>query len=110
MLFILTNSLQKLKLQKFHGTLIIFLCRLDFFSATNTFIFLLKKKKKNRFKENANTFSKISITQENITISRQNFLFLLKAQKKSNQFSGSYWWGNTKSSFKEIGNHHSRKY
>ena len=34
-----------------------------------------------RFKENAKILSKNSTTQENITISRQNLLFLLKTQK-----------------------------
>ena len=36
---------------------------------------------KSRFKENAKILSKSSTTQENITISRQNLLFLLKTQK-----------------------------
>ena len=41
--------------------------------------------------------SKISITQENISISIKNLLFLLKKATSS----ASVWWGNTKSSFKE---------
>ena len=53
-----------------------------------------------RFKENAKILSKISTTQENITTSRQNFLFLLKTQKNNHSLA-SDWWENTKSSSKE---------
>ena len=41
--------------------------------------------------------SKISTTQENISVSIKNLLFLLKKATSS----ASVWWGNTKSSFKE---------
>ena len=63
------------------------LCKRGFSSATKTY-FLIKNTKynhssasdwleytKSRFKENAKILSKNSITQENITISRQNFFF-----------------------------------
>ena len=86
MLFLLTDSPQKLKLEK--------LCNPEFSSATKTFLFLLKKQKNNHssandwweytkshFKENAKIFSNNSTTQENIAISRQNLLFLLKTEK-----------------------------
>ena len=112
--FLLTDSPQKLKLEKVSCYLNnSFLCKLEFSSATKTFIFLLKKQKNNhslgsdwweytkpRFKENAKIFSENSSTQENITISRQNLLFSLKIQK-NNHSSASDWWGNTESSFKE---------
>ena len=45
-------------------------------------------------------FSKNSTTQENIRISRQYLLFLLKTHK-SNHSSASNWSGNTKSIIKE---------
>ena len=62
------------------------LCKPEFFSASENFLFLLKTHTKNNyssasdcwkytksfFKENAIIFSKNSTTQENITISRQN--------------------------------------
>ena len=67
MLFLLTDSLQKLKL---HGTLI--------------FLFYVSPSSpplQCHFEENAKILSKNSTTQENITISRQNLLFLLKTQK-----------------------------
>ena len=70
------------------------LCKPEFSSSTKTFLFLLKNKKNNhssasdrseyaksRFIKNTNIFSKNCITQENITISKQNLLFLLKTQK-----------------------------
>ena len=76
------------------------------------FFFLLKTQKNNhssasywweytksRFKENTKIFSKTSNTQENITNSRQNLLFLLKT--KNNHSLASDWLGNTKSNFKE---------
>ena len=70
MLFLLTDSLQKLKLEKIHGALII----LFYVSPSSPPL-------QSRFKENAKILSKNSTTQENITISRQNLLFLLKTQK-----------------------------
>ena len=80
MLFLLTNSPQKLKLKKFRGTLII----LFYVSPSSTqlqkfFFFLLKKQKNNHFSASdwweetnvrARTFSKNSTTQENIKILR----------------------------------------
>ena len=88
------------------------LCKPEFSSATKTF-FLSKIQKNNhssasdwwestksRFTENAKIFFKNSTTQENITISRQNLLSLLKTPK-NNHSSASEWWGNTKSSFKK---------
>ena len=70
MLFLLTDSPQKLKLEKVHGALII----LFYVSPSSPPL-------QSRFKENAKILSKNSTTQENITISRQNLLFLLKTQK-----------------------------
>ena len=70
MLFLLTDFLQKLKLEKIHGALII----LFYVSPSSPPL-------QSRFKENAKILSKNSTTQENITISRQNLLFLLKTQK-----------------------------
>ena len=70
MLFLLTDSPQKLKLEKVHDTLVI----LFYVSPSSPPL-------KYRFKENAKILSKNSTTQENITISRQNLLFLLKTQK-----------------------------
>ena len=69
MLFLLTDFPQKLKLGKVHGALII----LFYISPSSPPLQL-------RFKENAK-ISKNSTTQENITISRQDLLFLLKTQK-----------------------------
>ena len=89
MLYLLTDSPQKLKLGKVHGTLII--------------IFYVSPSApplESRFKENAKILSKNSTTQENIIISRQNLLFLLKTLK-NNHSSASDWWENTKSSVKE---------
>ena len=70
MLFLLTDFPQKLKLEKVHGALII----LFYVSPSSPPL-------QSRFKENAKILSKNSTTQENITISRQNLLFLLKTQK-----------------------------
>ena len=70
MLFLLTDFPQKLKLEKVHGALII----LFYVSPSSPPL-------QSRFKENAKILSKNSTTQENITISRQNLPFLLKAQK-----------------------------
>ena len=53
-----------------------------------------------RIKENAKILSKNLATQENITILRQNLIFLLKTNK-NNHPSASDWWENTKSSFKK---------
>ena len=64
MLFLLTDFTQKLKLQKVHGTLLI--------------LFYVRSSSpplQSRFKENAKILSKNSITQENITFSRQNLFF-----------------------------------
>ena len=69
MLFLLTDSHQKLKMEKVHGALII----LFYVSPSSPL--------QSRFKENAKILPKNSTTQENITISRQNLLFLLKTQK-----------------------------
>ena len=73
MLFLLTDSPQKLKLEKVHGALIIF-CSVSPSSP------LLQS----RFEDNAKILSKNSPTEENITISRQNFHFLLKKKHKKN--------------------------
>ena len=70
MLYLLTDSLQKLKLEKVHGVLIFL-----FYVSPNS------PPLQSAFKENAKILSKNSTTQENITISRQNLLFLLKTQK-----------------------------
>ena len=70
MLFLLTDFPQKLKLEKVHGALII----LFYISPSSPPL-------QHRFEENAKILSKNSTTQENITISRQNLLFLLKTQK-----------------------------
>ena len=70
MLFLLTDSPPKLKFEKVHVNLIIFF-----------YVSLNSPQLKSRFKENAKILSKNSTTQENITISRQNLLFLLKTQK-----------------------------
>ena len=106
-LFLSTDSPQKLKLEKIHGTLII----LFYVSPSSPQLqkLFIKNTKNNyssasdcweytkyRFKENAKTLPKNSTTQQNITISR--LLFLLKTQKTSS--SASVWWGNIKSSFK----------
>ena len=66
----MTDFPQKLKLEKVHGALII----LFYVSPSSPPL-------QSRFKENAKILSKNSTTQENITISRQNLLFLLKTQK-----------------------------
>ena len=71
MLFLLTDSPQKLKLEKVHGALII----LFYVSPSSPPL-------QSRFKENAKILSKNSTTQENITISRQSFLFFIKNTKK----------------------------
>ena len=89
MLFLLTDSPQKLKIDKVHGALII----LFYVSPTSPPL-------QSCFKENAKILSKNSTTQEKITISRQNSLFLLKTQK-NNYSSARDWWENTKSSFIE---------
>ena len=70
MLFLLTNSPQKVKLEKVHGALIILF-----------YVSPISPALQSRFKENAKTLSKNSTTQENITISTQNLIFLLKTQK-----------------------------
>ena len=102
MLFLLTDSSQKLKLQMFHGTLIILFYVSPSSPQLQGLLFFIKKKQKNnnhsspsgwweytksRFKENTNIFSKNSTSQENITIWRQNLLFLIKNTKKQPFFS-----------------------
>ena len=79
MLLLLTDSRQKLKLEKVHDALIV----LFYLSPSSPPL-------QSHFKENANILSKNSTTQENITISRQNLLFLLKTQKNnhSSQVTG----------------------
>ena len=72
MLFLLTDSPQKLKLEKVHGALII----LFYVSPISSLL-------QSRFRENAKILSKNSTTQENITILSQNSLFLLKTQKNN---------------------------
>ena len=89
MLFLLTDSPQKLKLKKVQGALII----LFYVSPSSPPL-------QSRFKANAKILTKNSTTQENITISKQNYPFLLKTQKGKNS-SASDWWENTNSSFKE---------
>ena len=88
MLFLLTGSTQKLKLEKVHGALLFYV------SPSSPPL-------QSRFTENAKILSKKFTTQENNTISRQNLLLLLKTQRNNNHFSASDWWENTKSSFKE---------
>ena len=83
MLFLLKDSLQKLKLEKTHGILIILFYVTSSSAQLQRICFFVKNKKSNHpsasawwvytkscFKENAGTFSKISFTQENIRISR----------------------------------------
>ena len=70
MLFLLTDSPQKLKLKKLQGALIILF-----------YVIPSSPPLQSRFKENGKILSKNSTIQENITISRQNLLFLLKTQK-----------------------------
>ena len=62
--FLLTDSPQKLKLEKVHSTLIIFF-----------YVNPSSPPLQSRFKENANILSKNSTIQENITISRQKLHF-----------------------------------
>ena len=114
MLFLLADSPQKLKLEKIHGTLII-LFYVSPSSPQLQTLFLLKHTHKkattlqqmtggntpNLLLKRLLRFS--STTQENIAISRQNLLFLLKAQKKTTKkhSSASNWWEYTKFCFKE---------
>ena len=70
MLFLLTDSPQKLKLEKVCGALIVFL----YVSPSSPALQF-------HFKENAKILPINSTTQETITISRQNLLFLLETQK-----------------------------
>ena len=79
MLFLLTDYPQKLKLEKVHDALIILF-----------YVSLSSLPLQSRFKDNANILSKNSTTQENVIISRQNLLFLLKTQK-NNHSSASDW-------------------
>ena len=88
-LFLLTDSSQKVKLEKVHGALIIF-----FYVSPSS------PPLQARFKENTKILSKSCTTQKYITSSKQNLLFLLKIQK-NNHSSQSDWWKNNKSSFKE---------
>ena len=87
MLFLLTDSPEKRKLEKIHGfKIVLFYISLN--SPQLQKLFLLKTQKSNhssrsdwweytkyRFKENAKILSKSSTTQENITILRKNLLF-----------------------------------
>ena len=89
MLFLLTDSPQKLKLEKIHGTsIILFYVSPSSPQLQRLFFFVIKntennhssasdwwKYTKSHFKENAMILSKNSTIQENITISRQNLLF-----------------------------------
>ena len=70
MLFLLTESPQKLKLKKVHGTLIII-----------AYVSPSSPQLQSYFKRNTKILSKNSTSQENITTSRQNLLFLLKTIK-----------------------------
>ena len=72
MLFLLTNSTQKLKLEKVDGALII-----PFYVGPSS------PPLQYRFKENAKILYKNFTTQGNITMSRQSKLFLLKTQKNN---------------------------
>ena len=93
MLFLFADSPQKLKLEKIHGTLII-LFYVSPSSPQLQTLFLLKhthnKATTLQQMTGGNTPNLLlkrllrfsSTTQENIAISRQNLLFLLKAQKK----------------------------
>ena len=123
MLFLFTDSPQKLNVEKFRATLIIFIY-LTSSSAQlqRPFFFYLKIVKndhssasdwwecsKSSFKENAKIFSKHSTTPENVTISRQNLLFLLKTLK-NNHSSASDWCGSIKTSFKENARTFSKNY
>ena len=125
MLFLLTDSPQKLKLEKPHGTLISFFYVSPSSPQLQRFFFFCWKHKKPHssaiewwkytkscFKKNAKRISKNSLTQKKSTFSRQNLCFLLKT-RKNNHSSASVWWENTKSSFKENARktfHHWRKY
>ena len=70
MLFLLKESPQKLKLKKIHGTLIII-----------AYVSPSSPQLQSYFKRNTKILSKNSTSQENITTSRQNLLFLLKTIK-----------------------------
>ena len=70
--FLLTDSPQKVKLEKVHDALIF----LFYVSPSYT-------PPQSRFKENAKIISKYSTTQENITISRQSLCFFIKNTKNS---------------------------
>ena len=84
MLFLLTDSPQKLKLEKIHDTLIILFYESPSSPQLQRLVFFSLKTHKNNhssandwweytkscFKENAKKFSKNSTTQENIIISR----------------------------------------
>ena len=63
----MTDSTQKLKLERVRGALIILF-----------YVGLSSPPLQSGFKENAKILPKISTTQKNITISRQNSLFLKK--------------------------------
>ena len=84
MLFLLTGSPQKLKLEKLHGTLIILFHVSPSSPQLQRLLFFKKKQKQNNhssasvwwrntkssFKENTRTFSKSSTTLENMRISK----------------------------------------
>ena len=88
MLFLLTDPPPKLILEKVHCTL-----RILFYLSLSSNQLQFRK-------ENAKILSKNSTTQENIKISRQNLLFLMKNTKIFHS-SASYWWKSTESSCKE---------
>ena len=114
MLFLLADYHQKLKLEKFHGTLILlFYVSPSSPQLQRLFLFLLKKQKTNHssasdwwkytkstFKENAKIFSKNSTSQEILQFQDKICFYLLKILK-NNHSSASDWWGNTKSTFSE---------
>ena len=112
MLFLLTDSPQKVKLEKIHDTLILFYVSPS--SPQLQRLFFYQKYKKTTTLQQVTGgnppnlvlqrmlryFLKIPPLKKIFTISRQNLLSLLKTPK-NNHFSASEWWGNTKSSFKK---------
>ena len=76
MLFLLTDSPHKLKKKKVDGALVIAF-----------YVIPSSSPLQSRFKDNGKTSSKNSTTQEIITISRQNLLFLLKTHTKKTLLS-----------------------
>ena len=103
MLFLLTDSSQKLKLEKTNGTLIILFYVSPSFSSTNNLLFLLKTEKTHSsasdwweytnsyFKENPRAFSKNFSTQDYIRISRLRKDYKTSRKKKiPNQLLKTY--------------------